>query len=116
MKYEDDSTVVTAHAGTAFALAADDVLSLARNLGAAHSRSGTWDASLRLAAQVQSDGNLSAVIGSSLVRGPALEFGANVGPRRGPHMTGIFVISRAMDTFGARVMEHLQSTPMTGHP
>jgi hypothetical protein len=43
-------------------------------------RSGEYAGSLE-----RSGSGLSAVIGSPLRRAPAMRFGANVGPRRGPH-------------------------------
>jgi hypothetical protein len=55
---------------------------------------------------------LTAVLTSPLARAGAVEFGANVGPRRGPHMGGAFTTSRAVDKYPLHMAERLRSTPI----
>ena len=109
VKITDDSIVVIEHAHAAFAAAAEDVLVDART-GAPH-LTGAYAASLALnSAELAADP--TATIASGLRRGPAVEFGANVGTRRGPHMSGSHSVTRAVARFGERMTARLAQTPM----
>ncbi len=57
---------------------------------------GTYADSLRASTSTDAEGNLISTISSPLARGLALEWGAHVGPRPGPHMTGSHAIRDAL--------------------
>jgi hypothetical protein len=75
----------------------------ARAVGDAPRRTGEFAASL----QTHRSGTVGSVY-SDLPQAGAVERGANVGPRRGPHMAGAHVIARAGEHFPEHMAEALR--------
>jgi hypothetical protein len=82
------------------------VLDLAR--ANAHKVSGEHGASLRATAPSSDVGRLTSRIGSPLPQAGAVERGANVGPRRGPHMKGAHAIERAGEQYPTFMTDELR--------
>lgn len=83
--------------------AADDTLAEAR--ATAPRRSGEYAGSLE-----RRGSGLSSTIGSPLPQAGAVERGADVGPRRGPHMGPVGTLREAGDRFPERMTSRLRGS------
>ena len=73
-------------------------------------RTGALAASIQVAAGLDADGDLAVVATSSLPYARAVDRGANVGPRPGPHMGGgAHFVGPALDALPDRIAEHVRS-------
>lgn len=100
MIIEADDTRLLEHAQRAHDRATDDVLADARMT--APRRTGAYAASLERIDTETPDGVVSR-IGSRRPEAPAIENGADVGDRQGPHMAPAGTLARA----GRRYPEHM---------
>lgn len=80
---------------------------LDRAVANAPRRTGEYAASLRRSA-TETGTVLRARIGSPLPQAGAVELGADVGPRRGPHMEGSLAIRRAIEQYPDAVTRRLR--------
>lgn len=104
MKIQTNYQPLFASVDRSFREAAGDTLQIARAEASRHSRTGQHAASLRMSSVSGAGGERQTVrIGSSLEQARAVEIGADVGPRRGPHMQGI----RALQTAAGKFPEHM---------
>jgi hypothetical protein len=92
----------------AFRLATEDTLRDAQAEAARHSRTGEHAASLAVTSPAGSTDQMSVSLGSPLPQARALERGADVGPRRGPHMKGIHAVSAAAERFPEHMTRRMQ--------
>lgn len=103
MKFDDRSYILIDRTARAAQVAFRDVLE--RRRGDAPRLTGEYASSLEL----RSHGN-EATIGSPLPQAGAVERGANVGARRGPHMGPVGTLSRAGEDFLQAMPRALRTT------
>ncbi len=101
MRFEDDSRKLVERSEQATRAAFDDVLD--RRRADAPRLTGQYAASLTMSV----DG-LRASIGSPLPQAHAVERGADVGPRRGPHMGPVGTLAKAGADFRDAMPRHLR--------
>lgn len=105
MRVESFPEVLLDKTERGFEAAVDETLE--RAAGYAPRLSGEYAASLRRST-TETGPMLRAQIGSPLPQAGAVERGADVGPRRGPHMRGAFAIGRAIEQYPDAVTRRLR--------
>lgn len=85
-----------------------DLVADARREAQSHSRTGEYAASLRHGRVAGFGDRFRARIGSPLVQAGAVERGADVGPRKGPHMRGLNILVTAMESYPDRLANRLR--------
>ena len=93
----------------AFAAAAQQTLRDATAFAREHTQTGEYVSSLQLGAINRTGNGLTVRIGSPLPQARAVELGADVGPRRGPHMKGQGSIGKAVEQFPRQMGHQSQS-------